>query len=172
MSRRAFLLPLVLMCGTALGFACGGDSGGVTGDATRAGRLLMEREGHGAARFIDAPARASWCAAESSLVIVAVDRAWTGGIALRVTWPLGGARVFLVRRGLEGEGSATAALRSMADSAGPALVAVSGTVRVERGTTPTGRLDVIAEAADGSPVRVSGRFRQIPLTSGCAGEVR
>ncbi|MEK6769800.1 MAG: hypothetical protein AABY85_12535 [Gemmatimonadota bacterium] len=167
MSKRAFLSPLVLMCSTALVFACGGDSGGVTGDATRPGRLLMEREGRGSARLVEAPARATWCESDSALVIVAVDRAWTGGLALRVEWPITAPRTFTVHRGLEGAGTAAAALRSMGDSVGPALLGVSGTVRVEAAAAATGRLDVMAEGADNSPVRVTGSFRAVPVTAGC-----
>ncbi len=168
MSTRTFLPPVLLLCGAAF-FGCGGDSGGLTGDATRPGRLVMQREGAHAARLVDAPARASWCAADSTLVIVAVDREWAGGLALRVGWPPGAAKVLLVRPGLESERSATAALRSMGDSAGPALIGASGKLWLEADAAPTGRFDLIVAAASGGPVRVTGGFRAVPVTEGCAG---
>lgn len=171
MRRSSWTIIAATWCAGAL-TACPGDSGPDAGDGARAGRLQLEREGRGAARLVDAPARATYCGSDSAMVIVAVDREWTGGVALRIPWPLTGPRPFTVRHGLEGIGTASVALRSMQDSVGPALVAVSGTVRVEPDTSPTGRLDVIAEAADGSRVRVAGRFRQIPLTAACGGVVR
>lgn len=167
MSTRTFLPHVVLLCGAAF-FGCGGDSASLTGDRTRPGRLVMQREGAGAARLVDASARASWCAAESTLVIVAVDREWTGGLALRVGWPLPDAKVLLVRPRLETDRSATAALRSMGDSAGPALIGASGKVWLERDEAPTGHFDLIVATVGGGPVRVTGGFRAVPVTAGCA----
>lgn len=167
MSTRPILIRVAGACISGALVACAGDHDEVTGAGGRAGRLLMEREGRGSARLVEAPARATWCESDSALVIVAVDRAWTGGLALRVAWPITGPRTFTVRRGLEGAGTASVALRSMGDSVGPALLGVSGTVRVEAAAAATGRLDVISEAADGSPVRVTGSFRAVPVTAGC-----
>lgn len=169
MRRSGWIIIAATGCAGAL-ISCSGDSGPDAGDDARAGRLHFEREGRGAARLVAAPARATYCASDSSLVIVAVDREWTGGVAMRTPWPLTGPRPFTVRSGLEGIGTASVALRSMEDSVGPALVAVSGTVRMEAAAAPTGRLDVVLEASDGSPVRVSGNFRAVPITAGCAGD--
>lgn len=169
MRRSSWTIIAATWCAGAL-TACPGDSGPDAGDGARAGRLQLEREGRGAARLVDAPARATYCGSDSAMVIVAVDREWTGGVALRIPWPLTGRRAFSVRHGLEGIGTASVALRSMQDSVGPALVAVSGTVRMDPAAAPTGRLDVVVEASDGSPLRVSGSFRAVPVTAGCAGD--
>jgi hypothetical protein len=164
MRRPRVLLCLVLSLALVAAGACRG-SGGTTRPPTPAeGRLVVAWRG--GARFLDAPAHATYCAGDSLLLIVAVDRRWGAGLALRGRFPVESARSFTVRPSLGDDGTATAAFRSVADSVRRAVMALRGTVLIEKGARATGRFEVGAAPLPGrsDPVHLVGAFRALPTT--------
>lgn len=116
-------------------------------------------------RLVDAEARATYCGEDTALVIVARGKPWAGGVLARVRLPLQASRTFAVRRAPVAVGVAAAAFRAYGDSASPALVAVSGSVRLEPGERLDGSVDLVAEERAGSSVRLVGRFRHVPIAA-------
>lgn len=156
-------LAIAAACCVAL--ACDGRSPRDGG----AGRLTVERTGHGGKRLVDAATRGSYCASESTLVIITVGGRWMAGIAARGVWPPGAERSFTIRPTVEGPGTAAASLRPIGDGVGAALVAVSGVLRLEPRPRATGHLEVTAAEGEGqgAPVRLIGDFRDVEISADC-----
>ncbi len=113
------------------------------------------------ARLVDAPAQATYCSGDSLLVIIALDRPWGAGLALRGRFPVDSARTFAVRPSLGEDGTAAAAFRAVDDSVRPAILALRGTVRLEAGARATGSFELGAPPLPGqsAPVHLIGAFR-------------
>jgi len=124
-------------------------------------------------RLLDAPARATFCAGDSVLVVIAVDEMWAAGLALRTIFPVPAVRSLRVATALGGEGTGAAAFRSVADSVRQALVASGGAVRLAAGAQASGTFDIAVPAPQGSrgPIRLLGAFRALPtaFTAGACG---
>jgi hypothetical protein len=165
---------LLLAAATAvLGVSgCGGPADSRSPEA-RAGHLVVEQVARRRTRLLDAPARATFCAGDSVLVIVAVDEMWAAGLALRTLFPVPEARSLRVATALGGEGTGAAAFRSVADSVRQALVASDGAVRLAAGAQASGTFDITVPAPQGSrgPIRLLGAFRALPTadTAGACG---
>lgn len=158
-------LAAAAACFAALAVACDREGRPDTG----AGRLTVERLGRGARRLVDAAARGSYCASDSTIVIITLGDRWVAGVAARGAWPPGSPRAFTIRPTVEGPGTAAAAVRPMADSVGAALVAASGTLRLEARQRATGHFEAAAAEgqAAGSPVRLVGDFRDVAIAADC-----
>ena len=115
---------------------------------------------------MDVPGQATYCAGDSLLVIVAVDRRWGAGLVLHGRFPVDTARSYAVRPWLGEDGTAAAAFRSVADSVRPAVMGLRGSVRLEAGGQATGRFEVGAAPLPGrsDPVHLVGAFRSLPTT--------
>lgn len=158
------------LCGTALlvcasaGWGC---AGGTSTDAARgepAGRVGIERVDSRALRA-EAPSRATYCAAESALTILALGGGLTGGIAVRAAPPLSAPQEFTAQRARGGLGTAVVAFRPLVDSVGGALVAVAGTVQLASADPASGRFAVTAELPGGGRVALRGTFRNVPVVA-------
>ena len=125
------------------------------------GRFLAERVARRTSTLVNGPAWATYCPADSLLVIVALGRTWNGGIALRAVPPLSTPRDFKVQLVLGDLGTATVAFR--APSAGAARVGAGGTVRVAVGTSVNGRFDVAVPDSGGASIAIRGTLSQIPF---------
>lgn len=136
----------------------------------RPGYLVVERVGSGRTRLVDAPAQATYCAGDSVLVIIAVDRSWGAGLALRTQFPVPAPRALRLGPALEGDGTGTAALRAVTDSVQRALVASAGTVRLGAGPRASGTFDVRAPAVGAGRAldRLLGAFQDLPTTETAA----
>lgn len=134
--------PLALI---ALLAACGSD-----GAPAAPGTMVLEQ----ARRPL--PAVARYCARDTMLSVVALDRDWSAAVALRASWPPDSTRRFTIDSALGVTGSASIAARNMRDSSGEALVARSGTVTLDAGSVLAGRFD--ATTGDSTVPRLSGRF--------------
>jgi hypothetical protein len=121
----------------------------------------------GARRLLEAGAWATYCATDSSLVVMGRGAEWFAAVGARVAWPPSSAVEMPVAANLEGLGTAAAALRPLADSVGRALVALRGTVTLDPGALASGRFDVVAEASDTSAVRLVGEFRNVEVRPVC-----
>jgi hypothetical protein len=130
--------------------------------AAKEGRIVVERRG--GPRLMDAEARATYCASDSLLVIIAVDRHWSAGIVLHGRFPLAAARTFTVRPSVGDDGTAAAAFRAVTDSVQRAVMALRGTVRLDRGASASGRFEIGAAPLPGrsDPVHLVGAFRAVP----------
>jgi len=167
--RRPPPAPLVPLLAAVLATAaCGGAGEPARYPAAGEGRLVVEWRG--GERLIDVPAQATYCGGDSLLVIVAVDRHWGAGLVLHGRFPLVAARTYRVRPSLGEDGTASAALRSVADSVQRAVLGLRGEVRLEPGGRATGRFEVGAAPLPGrsEPVHLAGAFRALP-TSDTAG---
>jgi hypothetical protein len=166
---------LLLAAATAvLGVSgCGGGPADARPPEARTGHLVVEQVARRRTRLLDAPARATFCAGDSVLVIVAVDETWAAGIALRTIFPVPAVRPLQIATALGGEGTGAAAFRSVADSVRQALLASSGTVRLAAGAQASGTFDITVAAPEGSrgPIRLLGAFRALPTadTAGACG---
>lgn len=143
------------------GAACDARHGAGASPFPAAGRFLAERVAARTTTLIDGPGWATYCPPDSSLVIMAIGRTWSGGLALRAVPPLGAARVFRVQLSLGDTGTATAAFR--APEAGAARVGVGGTVRVAVSAAIDGTFDVTLPDSGQVHVFVRGRLSGIPL---------
>ncbi len=112
--------------------------------------------------LVSAPAVATYCEPESTLVIVAVGRSWSGGFAIRTRLPLAPPRDFRVQQALAEIGSATAAVRPLGP--GSALLGVGGTVHLEAGDAITGRFEVAVPDSGGLDASVRGTMTRIPIS--------
>jgi hypothetical protein len=146
--------------------ACGGGPADSRPPEARAGHLVVEQVARRRTRLLDAPARATFCAGDSVLVVIAVDETWAAGLALRTIFPVLAVRSLRVATALSGEGTGAAAFRSVADSVRQALLASSGTVRLAAGAQASGTFDITVPAPQGSrgPIRLLGAFRALPTT--------
>lgn len=143
------------------GAACDAGHGGGAGPIPDGGRLHAERVFKGTTTIVSGPAQASYCPADSLLVVIALGRKWTGGLAVRAVLPLVEARDFNVRPSLEGLGSATAAFRPL--DAGVVQLGVDGTIHLEPAKGVSGRFDIAVPDVGGTHVFIRGRLSRIPL---------
>lgn len=161
--RRSPLIPsLLVLSGALLVGACRGLTGAAHPPAAAEGRLVLAWRG--GAKLIDAPARATYCTGDSMLAVFAVDRRWGAGLLLHGRFPVDSTRAFAVRPTLGGDGTATAAFRSVADSVHRAVIALRGTVWLDPGARATGHFAVGAAPLPGrsDPVHLVGAFRGLP----------
>ena len=156
--RRPFIAAAALgLMGVASG-ACSGAGGEANAGG---GRVVVERVARGSTRLLDDPGRATFCPDDSLLVVVAVGRKWTGGIAMRVALPLGQPRTFTVQPALGDAGTASAVFRPL--EAGAAQYASAGSVRLEGRGPVSGTFDLTAPDSAGIHVAFRGRWSQVPL---------
>jgi len=155
-------LPSALLLGALLLSLSGCLGGAPRYPRAGEGRLVVER--NDGDRLVDAAARATYCAGDSILLILAVDTRWSAGLALRARFPLDSARTYRVRPALEGEGTAAAAFRAVTDSVEPGLLGVGGTVSLDTGLRASGRfqIDLAAPTEGAEPGRLLGAFRALP----------
>ena len=150
--------------GIALGCAaCSPDSGPVRPPEARTGRLVVERARRGRPRLVDAVAQATYCRGDSVLVIVALDRSWGAGLALRTPFPPESVRTLIVSSALSGDGSATAAFRAVADSVRSALEVSGGSVTLGTESSATGSfvISLSPRARARAAERLTGAFRSL-----------
>ena len=125
------------------------------------GRFLAEQVARRTTTLVNGPAWATYCPSDSVLVIIALGRTWSGGLAMR-TFPLVAApHEFQVQLSLDAVGTATAAFR--ASSAGPARVAVGGTVQVAVTNAVSGRFDLALPDSAKEHVSIRGTLTRIPF---------
>jgi hypothetical protein len=144
------------------GAACDARHGAGASPFPAGGRFLAERVARRTTTLVNGPAWATYCPADSSLVIIAIGRTWSGGLALRAVPPFDAPRNFRVQASLGDTGTATAAFRS--PDAGAARVGVRGTVRVTISTAIDGRFDVALQDSGQVHVSIRGRLSRIPLS--------
>jgi hypothetical protein len=165
--RRLLLATALLVLAGAASGACHGVG---ASPFPEGGRFLAERVAKQATTLINGPAWATYCPADSLLVIVALSRTWNGGLALRAVPPLNVPHDFRVQLALDELGTATVAFR--APKAGAANVGVGGTVRVAVTTAVNGWFDAALPDSGHTHVSIRGRLSRIPLlrlpTATCA----
>lgn len=166
MRRAAF--ALVGLSVVALG--TGACRRGTRPPEARTGRLVIERVGGGRQRLVDASASATYCRADSLLVIIALDRAWGAGLAVRAPFPFDSQRVLRVLPALGDSGMAILTVRAIGDSVRAAVVATSGTVTLSAGASATGSFLVTLPPRDSGRVteRLVGAFRFLPTADTAA----
>ena len=150
--------------------ACGGGPADSRPPEARAGHLVVERVARRRTHLLDAPARATFCAGDSVLVVIAVDETWAAGLALRTIFPVLAVRSLRVATALSGEGTGAAAFRAVADSVRQALVASGGTVRLAAGAQASGTFDIAVPVPQGGrgPDRLLGAFQALPTADTAA----
>jgi len=121
------------------------------------GRLLVDRDGR---TVLDAPATASRCAADTTIAVTAMGADRVAALSLRMAWPPDSVGELTVVSPPPPPGAASVALRTLGDSAGPALLGVRGSVRFDTGGVLTGLFDVVAPTLPGAPdsVHLTGSF--------------
>jgi len=144
------------------GAACDAGHGAGASPFPDGGRFLAERVAGRTTTLVNSPAWATYCPADSQLVIVTLGPTWSGGLALRTVPPLSAPRDFQVQLALGDIGTATAAFR--APAAGGARVGVGGTVRVAVTTVVSGRFDVAIPDSGRSHVSIRGTLSRIPFS--------
>ena len=126
------------------------------------GRLLVQRTTRGAGRLLDDPGRATYCRGESLLTVVAVGRAWSGGLAMHVTLPVRAAVTLKVQRSLGGYGTATAAFRPVN---GVARLGVGGTITLAPSSRVDGAFEVTVTDSVPPDAVFRGRLSRIVYSS-------
>jgi hypothetical protein len=126
------------------------------------GRFLAKGVARQTTTLINGPAWATYCPSDSVLVIVALGRGWSGGLAVRTYPLLGPQRDLKVQLALGDLGTATAAFR--APAAGAAQVGVSGSVQVAVATTVSGRFDIALPDSGKKQVSIRGTLARIPFS--------
>lgn len=144
------------------GAACGACRGAGTSPFPGGGRFLAERVARRTTTLMDDPAWATYCPADSTLVIVTLGRTWSGGLALRAAQPLDAPRDFQVRALLGEVGTAVAAFRG--PEAGAARVGVGGTVRLAVTAVVNGRFDIALPDSWGAHVSIRGTLSGVPIS--------
>lgn len=157
MRRLLSAAALVVLAGAA----CDARHGAGAGPIPYGGRLLAQRVAKGTTTIVSGPAQASYCPADSLLVVIALGRTWTGGLAARAVLPLVEARDFKVRASLDGVGSAAASFRPL--DAGAVQLGVSGTIHLEPAKGLSGRFDIAVPESSGTPIFIRGRLSRIPV---------
>lgn len=143
------------------GAACSAGRGAGDSPFPVGGRFLAEQVERRTTTLINGPAWATYCPSDSVLVIIALGRTWSGGIAVR-TFPLVNARHdFQVQLSLDTLGTAAAAFR--APAAGSARVAIGGTVRVAVTNAVSGRFDVALPDSARERRSIRGTLTRIPF---------
>ena len=133
------------------------------------GRLRLDRTGQAPERLLEAPARGTSCASDTTVVAVALTGDAAAVLALRTPWPPGDAATFIVERTLGGTGTAALAVRELAgDSLRAATVAIRGTVRVAAGERLNAFIEAIAEDTAGAEVPLAGRLTNVLVRRECA----
>jgi len=155
--RRLFLAAALA---ALAGGACSAGRGPGASPFPAGGRFTAERVARRTTTLIGGPAWATYCPSDSLLVIVAIGRAWSGGLAVRAVPPLDVPRDFQVQLSLGRVGTATAAFR--APAAGAARVGVGGTVRLAVTTAVDGRFDIALPDSGGQRISIRGAFSRIP----------
>ncbi len=144
------------------GAACSAGHGAGASPFPLGGRFRADQVARRTTTLIDGPAWATYCPSDSALVIVALSRTWSGGLAVR-TFPLAGPpRDFRVQLALGDLGTATAAFR--APDAGPARVGESGSIRVTVSGTVSGRFEAALPDSGRQHVVIRGTFASIPVS--------
>ncbi len=158
--RTRLAPPLAALAAALASAACGGRD--TRAPAAAEGHLVVAWRGGG--RLMDVAAQATYCAGDSLLLVFGVDRDWGAGLVLHGRFPPAAARSFAVRPSPAGDGTATAAFRSVADSVHRAVMALRGAVRLEPGRRATGTFEVGAAPLPGrsDPVHLVGAFRALP----------
>lgn len=156
-------LRFVLAATVVLGAACVPEAATAPGGTASGGRVVVERVGRGERRLLNSSARATYCASETTTVLVALDRNWAAGLALRSPQPVAAPQLLVLRETPGEVGTATAALRPHADSVAQAFVAVAGAVYLEAGNRISGWLAFEARDRDSSVARFVGRIRRVPV---------
>ncbi len=149
--------------------ACSRNSEGV---GPTGGHFTLTRTSRQAARTLAvAPASASWCAADSSLVVVVVTSRGDGGTAARLHWPLKSLDTFKVGLRLGATGSATVAWRPIQDTVRTALIADSGQLRLQtiESSYVSGSFTAWARGVgmDTGLARLDGKLDRIPVVARC-----
>lgn len=152
MSRRRLAAAVIA---ALVGAACGAGP-----DASN--RLVVDRVTKGSGRLLDLPARATYCAGESLLTVIAVGRGWSGGFALHVVLPVRAAVTLPVRRPPAGFGAATAAFRPVA---GVARLGVGGTVTLAPSSVVDGVFSVTVTDSTPPDAVFRGRLFNIPYST-------
>jgi len=149
---------------------CGRSTPDARPPEARAGHLVVEQVARRRTRLLDAPARATFCAGDSALVIIALDETWAAGLVLHTLFPVAEARALRVASELGGDGTGAAAFRSVADSVRQALLASGGAVRLAAGAPASGTFDITVPAPQGSrgPIRLLGAFQALPAADTAA----
>jgi hypothetical protein len=150
--------------------SCGRSTPDARSPEARAGHLVVEQVARGRTRLLDAPARATFCAGDSVLVIIALDETWAAGLALHTLFPVPEARSLHVASELGGDGTGAAAFRSVADSVQQALLASGGTVRLAVGAQASGTFDLAVPVPQSGrrPDRLLGAFQALPTADTAA----
>ncbi len=158
MRRRAALTAAIV---AIAGAACDAGSRPGSGFEPGGGRVVVERIARRGADVADGPGQASYCPDDSLLLVVVLGRRWSGGLAMKVLFPLPQAQSLGVQRAVGGLGTAGAAFRPY--RAGSAALGVGGTVELQPGEAATGRFDVAVPDSNGVPVVFRGRFSSVPV---------
>ncbi len=143
------------------GAGCDAGHGAGASPFPAGGRFVAERVARRTTTLLNSPAWATYCPADSQLVIIAISRKWNGGLALRTVPPFNAAGDFQVQVSLGGLGTATGAFR--APAAGSASVGVGGTVRVVVTAVVNGRFDIAVPDSGASHVSIRGTLSRIPF---------
>ena len=122
--------------------------------------MLVERVTSPRARLLDEPARARYCPQDSLLTVIAIGRAWTAGLAVRVAPPLPGTGSVPIGRSLGGVGTATAALRAVG---GAAHLAIAGGLAFRATGRLDGTFDVTVTDTAGPPASIQGSLTGVPI---------
>jgi hypothetical protein len=149
-----------LVAAAALGLA-GASCSRAPSDPNAGGRVVVERVADRATQLLSDPGQAGYCPDDSILIVIAIGRRWTSGIAMRVALPLPAARTFAVQPALDGPGSAAAVFRPL--DAGPARYAESGTVRLDASRSVSGSFELTGSDSAGVRVSYRGRWSRLPL---------
>ena len=148
---RGYFSPIILLLIAACGGANADPSAGITGT------LVLDRVAP-AGRLVNAGVRAAFCARDSSLSLVAVDRAWIMAMRLRTGWPATGH--FTIDTLAVFTGTARLAARPVRDSIGAAIVAARGSIDMAAGARLGGQF-AAESGRDSTLVRLSGHFADV-----------
>lgn len=160
MRRTVFARSTPLL---ALALALAGCDGAAPPQAAR-GHLVVDRVGRQHQRLVDVRTSAIYCTVDSVLVVIALDRSWGAGLALRTVFPVPRQETLPLRLALEAGPNAVMALRGIADSVRSAVVLVSGTLTLEPGRDASGAFSGTLPRRDSTSAtqRFVGAFRALP----------
>jgi len=132
--------------------------------------VAIDRVAPARERLVDVRASAVFCTGDSVLVVLALDRAWGAGLALRTPFPGHASRTLTVGPALGADGSAVIALRAVGDSVRSALVLSSGRMTLAAGRGASGSFAAALPPRDSGsgPQRFAGAFRDLPTTDSAA----
>jgi hypothetical protein len=156
--RRLFIAPVLALA--AVGCSGRGRSA-MVGGPDAGGRMVVQRAAGDVSTVVDGPARASYCAADSLLLIIGVGLTWSSGFAVRTVLPLAETRAFRIQPSLGELGTATAVFRPL--RVGAAEFGTAGTVSLDPGTGVTGRFDLAVPDSGAEKRSFRGRWSAIPV---------